>query len=84
MKSTRIRVCRQCGKEISIIPQRMYRSVIVDADAVEVIADRLGDEFIRFDGTKIKAREIGRDEIVKGAEYAYRPHAKTCGKEDEV
>ena len=84
MKNNKVKICRQCGKEICIIPQRMYRSVIVDAEAVEVVADRLGDEFIRFDGTKVKAREIKPDEIVKGAEFAYRPHRKACGSGHEV
>ena len=84
MKDTKIRICRQCGKEIFIIPQRMYRSIPVDAESVEVVADRLGEEFIRYDGTKVRARPIGRDEIVEGAEFAYRPHSKTCGLNDEL
>ena len=79
MKTTPIKICRKCGKEILIIPERMYRSITVDADAIEVVADPLGDEFIRYDGTKMKARAIKPDEIVTGAEYAYRPHKWTCG-----
>ena len=79
MKSTPIKICKKCGKEILIIHERMYRTITVDADAMEVVADPLGDEFIRWDGSKLRARAIGRDEIVPGAEFAYRPHRWTCG-----
>ena len=84
MKDSRVKICRQCGKPICIIPQRLYRSITVDAEAVEVVADRLGDEFIRFDGTKVKAREVRPDEIMEGTEYVYRQHRKTCGINNEV
>lgn len=82
MKTTPIKICKKCGKEILIIPQRMYRSITVDADAIPVLADPLGDEFIRWDGTKVKARALKMDEIVDGEEYAYRPHRWTCGVEE--
>ena len=84
MKDTRVKICRKCGQPIYIIPQRMYRSIPVDAEAVEVVADTLGDEYIRWDGTMMRARKIGRDEIVQGAEYAYRQHSKTCGISDDL
>lgn len=83
MKTTPIKICKKCGKEILIIPQRMYRSITVDADAVPVIADPLGDEYIRpYDGTKVKARALKIDEIVEGEEYAYRPHKWSCEIEE--
>ena len=79
MKSTPIKICKHCGKEILILSERMYRSIVVDADAVEVAADPLGDEYVRLDGTKVKARALKIDEIVTWAEYAYRPHRWSCG-----
>ena len=82
MKSTPIKVCRKCGKEILIIHERLYRTITVDADAVPVTADPLGDEYVRWDGTKVKARALKMDEIVAGEEYAYRPHKWTCGIEE--
>lgn len=82
MKTTPIKICKKCGKEILIIHERMYRTITVDADAMPVIADPLGDEFIRWDGTKVKARALKMDEIVEGEEYAYRPHRWTCGVEE--
>lgn len=82
MKSTQIRICRKCGKEIYIIPQKMYRSIPVDAEAVEVIADSLGDEYIRWDGTKVRARAVKPDEELPGIEFAYRPHRWSCGGEE--
>lgn len=72
MKSDSMNKCRKCGREIGIITWGIYRKVLVDAEAVEVIADRKGQEFIRIDGTKVQAREAQPEEA--GAEYAYRPH----------
>ena len=82
MKSTPIKVCKKCGKEILILSERMYRSIVVDADAVEVVADPLGDEYVRLNGTKVKARALKIDEFVSGSEYAYRPHRWSCGMEE--
>lgn len=82
MKSTPMKICRKCGKEIYIIPERMYRSIPVDAEAVEVIADSLGDEYIRWDGTKVRARAVKPDEELPGIEFAYRPHRWSCGGEE--
>lgn len=82
MKNTQIKICRKCGKEILIIPQRMYRSIPVDAEAVEVIADSLGDEYIRWDGTKVRARAVKPEEEIQGIEFAYRPHRWSCGGEE--
>lgn len=73
--------CRVCGKPIGIITWGVYRKVIVDAEAVTVIADAEGEEYVRFDGSKVRAREAGMDENRNLVEYAYRPHRKTCGVE---
>lgn len=79
MKSTPIKICKHCGKEILILSERMYRSIVVDAEAVAVVADPLGDEYIRLNGTKVKARALKIDEFDNRSEYAYRPHKWTCG-----
>ena len=83
MKDT-FRLCRKCGKPIAVISERIYRNIIVDADAVEVIADPLGDEYIRWNGTKMRARAVKPDEVTASAEFAYRPHRWTCGGDNEV
>ena len=71
--------CRACGKMIGIITEGIYRKVIVDAEAVEVVADRYGETFVRIDGSKLIGREIEVGEIQAGAEWAYRPHRRSCG-----
>ena len=72
--------CRICGKPIGIITRGVYRKVIVDAEAVDVVPDPEGEEFVRIDGSKIQGREaeIGTSQT----EPAYRPHRKTCGVEE--
>ena len=72
--------CRKCGREIFIITWGIYRKVIVDAEALDVIPDPYGEEFVRFDGSKIRGveAEIGTLQT----EPAYRPHRKTCGVEE--
>lgn len=80
--------CRKCGKMIGIIRERAYRKILVDAEAVLVMPDKLGDTFIRIDGTKMEGREVFIDVdsltgTLPGHEYAYRPHR--CGvNPDEV
>lgn len=69
--------CRKCGQEIAIIQERLYRKIIVDAEAVRVVADPEGIDFVRIDGSKVRARIAPED--AEGAEYAYRPHARSCG-----
>lgn len=73
--------CKKCGKMIGIITERAYRNILVDAEAVTVVADPLGDIFIRHDGTKLRAREVNDMETFAkvvhgrpGHETAYRPH----------
>lgn len=72
--------CRKCGQMIGIIEWGIYRKALVDATAIRVIADPDGEEFIRIDGSKVLAREAASE--VAWAEYAYRPHRKTCGVEE--
>ena len=69
--------CRKCMRMVKIISWGVYRNILVDAKAVEVIADPEGEDFVRIDGSKVMAREADPDET--GTEWAYRPHRKTCG-----
>ena len=69
--------CRKCGQPIAIITWGVYRKAVVDAETVWVVPDPKGEEFIRYDGSKIKAREAEVGTIQ--AEPAYRQHRKTCG-----
>ena len=77
MKET-IHSCRFCGKPIMVVAWGIYRKVVVDAEAVMVAADPEGEEYVRIDGTKIRAREVPYESEEK-AEPAYRIHRKTCG-----
>ena len=74
-----VKRCKFCGKEIGIITYGIYRKCVVDAEAVTVIAAPDGDEYIRVDGTKVKAKEIPYDADAEGAKPAYRPHRWSCG-----
>ena len=47
------------------------------AEAMRVVADPEGIDFVRIDGSKVRARIAPED--LEGAEYAYRPHARSCG-----
>ena len=85
MKSS-ITKCRFCGKQIGIITYGIYRKVVVDAEAVVVQADPAGEEFVRVDGTKVKAVELPfMPDITangkNGCEMAYRPHQWSCRRE---
>lgn len=73
-----IRKCRYCGKMIAVITWGVYRKAVVDAEAVAVVPDENGEEFIRIDGSKIRGREAEPGTIQ--AEYAYRANGKTCGR----
>jgi len=72
-------VCRKCGRRVNIITWGVYRKVLVDAVAVEVVPDPEGEDFVRIDGSKVQAREAEPGLIQAGTEWAYRPHRKTCG-----
>lgn len=73
-----ITTCKFCGRKIGIITWGIYRKVVVDAEAVMVAADPAGEEFIRVDGTKVKAREVDPYEYTGPQEPAYRIHRKNC------
>ena len=78
MKDT-IKKCKFCGKPIAIITWGFYRKVVVDAEAVIVRADPDGEDFVRIDGSKVKAVELPFMPEVDGAgEPAYRIHGKSC------
>ena len=72
------RVCKFCGREIGVITWGVYRKIVVDAQAVMVLAAEEGEEFVRIDGSQVRGREVSYEEAVL-AEPAYRPHRKTCG-----
>ena len=73
-----IQKCRFCGKPIAVITYGIYRKSVVDAEAVDVVPDEKGEDFVRIDGTKIRGREaeIG----TMGTEPAYRIHGRSCGR----
>ena len=69
---------RFCGRKIGIITWGVYRKVVVDADPIEVITAAEGEEFIRIDGSKVRAKEVEPGVIQPGSEWVYRAHRKTC------
>ena len=75
MKDREIR-CRKCGKPIAVICWGIYRKAVVDPEAVMVLADPEGEEYIRIDGSKVKGKEVS---FIDSGEPAYRMHRKTCG-----
>lgn len=79
MKGDSFKRCRICGKPVGVITQGVYRKILVDAEAVDVVPDEYGEDFVRIDGSKIRGREADIGTI--GAEPAYRQHRKTCGTE---
>ena len=50
----------------------------MDPEAVEVVQEAEGEDFVRIDGSKIRGREA--EPGTMQTEYAYRPHGKTCGR----
>jgi hypothetical protein len=72
-----VSICRKCGKPVAEITWGAFRKSIVDADAVWVVADAHGEDYVRIDGSKVKAVVAETGTI--GAEPAYRQHRKTCG-----
>ena len=79
MKDT-FRLCRECGKPVAVIKRGLYRKILVDASPVDVFPDEHGEEFIRLDGSKMRAVPADRwdddrwDDDRKEAEYVFRPH----------
>lgn len=70
--------CRFCGKKIGVIEWGIYHKSVVDIDPVMVAADPDGEDYVRIDGSKVKAREVPFD-YDGPAEPAYRMHRKSCG-----
>lgn len=70
--------CRFCGQPIAVITWGVYRKAVVDAEAVWVRPDPEGEDFVRIDGSKVKASPVEIGTIQ--AEPAYRLHGKTCGR----
>lgn len=74
-KNETVKACRKCGRLIGIIDRGLYRKVVVDASGFEIVPDDAGEEFIRIDGSKVRARVLERyDDETAVCEYAYRPH----------
>ena len=79
--------CRKCGRPVCVITWGVYRKVLVDAEAVEIVTAAEGEEFVRIDGSKVRGKEIDPENafaMTRGTsknwvEYAYRPHRKSCG-----
>ena len=72
--------CKRCGKMIGIIRERVYRKIIVDAEAHSIVPDALGDIYVRIDGSKTRGRDA---EYPETGCPAYKPHK--CGvNPDEV
>lgn len=74
-----IKICRFCGKQIAVITWGVYRKAVVDAEAVEVVPDEKGEEFVRIDGSKIRGREVSM-ESAYDYEMAYRMHGRSCDR----
>ena len=75
-----INKCKFCGKPIGVITWGIYRKIVVDAEAVDVVPDPHGEEFVRVDGSKIRGRVAEPGTLQ--TEPAYRPHRKTCGVQE--
>ena len=73
-----IQKCRFCGKPIAVITYGIYRKSVVDAEAVDVVPDENGEDFVRIDGSKIRGREAEIGTL--GTEPAYRIHGRSCGR----
>ena len=67
-----MKVCRKCGQMIDIIEWGVYRKVVVDAVPYYVKADPGGEQFVRLNGTKVKAKEMPFE--MEGTEQVYKPH----------
>lgn len=72
--------CKFCGKPIMVITYGVYRKAVVDAEAVMVKAAEGGEEYVRIDGSKVKAIEVDFITPEQGAEPAYRMHGRSCDR----
>lgn len=70
--------CRYCNRKIGIITWGVYRKIVVDAEAVEIVPAEEGEVFVRIDGSKVRGLEAAPGTIQAGTEWAYRPHRKRC------
>ena len=77
-KDDGIRTCRKCGRQISIIKWGFYHTAVVDAFPVMVRADAGGEDYVRADGSKVKAVELPYDSTDEQGEPAFRMHRKSC------
>ena len=57
-----VKPCRKCGRPVCVITWGVYRSVLVDAQAVMVAANPEGEEFVRLDGSKVLGWEADYEE----------------------
>lgn len=70
--------CKHCGRMIGIIRVNAYKKIIVDADPVTVHQDRLGDEYIRIDGSRMRGiPDNTYEDCEPTAEVVWRRHR--CG-----
>ena len=53
---------------------------MVDAEALDVVPDPHGEEFVRIDGSKIRGVEEEPGTLM--TEPAYRPHRRSCGAKE--
>ena len=74
-----VKKCKFCGKPIAVITHGIYRKSVVDAEAVEVVPDPKGEEYVRIDGSKIRGREVSMDSAYD-YEMVYRIHGRSCGR----
>ena len=72
--------CKFCGKPIMVVTYGVYRKAVVDAEAVMVKAAEGGEEYVRIDGSKVKAIEVDFITPEQGAEPAYRMHGRSCDR----
>lgn len=79
----KIKICRNCGRPIGIITERIYRKIIVDAAPMAVTPDPHGDEYIRADGSKMRGipAPLDIEHANEPAELVFRVHR--CGADED-
>lgn len=76
----KVMTCRFCGKPVMVVTWGIYRKIVVDAASVMVTSDPEGIDYVRYDGSKVRAREVPY-ESSEPAEPAYRPH-RDCDRRE--
>ena len=76
----KVMTCRFCGKPVMVVTWGIYRKIVVDAASVMVASDPEGIDYVRYDGSKVRAREVPY-ESNEPAEPAYRPH-RDCDRRE--